>query len=154
MTSKRTATVPARNGEAARGTTLYSQISDARDISSQPEVRSKLEGILRGLDEASTGTGANWEKHIITESKETVGRSLGKTLTYRTIGSLISGTGAYWVTHRSTTAALAVFGMDFIVKGITYFAVERVFAKINLGYRNGLKSAAKGVQSDTTVLPG
>ena len=62
-------------------------------------------------------------------------RTAAKTMSWRTLAAVITGTIA-WVATESVEAGLAMAAADTIVKLFVYYAHERAWAKVTVGYRS------------------
>ncbi len=69
-------------------------------------------------------------------------RTVAKTLSWRTIAALITG-GLAWAATGSIEAGLAIGTADTAIKLFAYYAHERMWTSVAMGYREA-QTASKG----------
>lgn len=72
-------------------------------------------------------------------------RTLMKTLSWRLIAAVVTGLLG-WVLTGSPTAGLALGAGDTLIKLFLYYAHERVWAQVDLGYRQNYRRLTSHIQ--------
>jgi uncharacterized membrane protein len=77
-------------------------------------------------------------------------RSLMKALSWRLLGSLITGIIVFSITKEATTAFGAGI-IDSLIKIIVYYFHERIWTKVPIGQKNSATKIIKDIASDTPI---